>query len=268
MFVVILCSAVLVILPIFHVQYQRFLSSIPTPDTTGQFLELPAGRQRLRKGGNASFDGAASETASESTSDPRPGRAATTSAYEKREARKPWDPPFPMRSRTPKDPYLVLRRGEEEERNEDKGSGEDSMSKRTSTSQVPHEWEEDGLLGMGHLPVTDLPSHSVPTAPHLTHSPVQMKESQTAVRSGPEAQETSTLPTPQPAAATTESRGRLTLVQSIVLVLASVLFVFAFAILVAHCMAWFIVSKTEARLGEVRKGLLRGGDMRVCLYAR
>jgi hypothetical protein len=33
-------------------------------------------------------------------------------------------------------------------------------------------------------------------------------------------------------------------------------------------MAWFIVSKTEARLGEVRKGLLRGGDMRVCLYAR
>jgi hypothetical protein len=37
--------------------------------------------------------------------------------------------------------------------------------------------------------------------------------------------------------------------------------------LTAHCLAWFIVYKTEARLGEVRKGLLRGGDMRVCLCA-
>ena len=46
-----------------------------------------------------------------------------------------------------------------------------------------------------------------------------------------------------------------------------ILFIFAFAILIAHCLAWFIVYKTEARLGELHKGVLRGGDMRVCLCA-
>lgn len=61
---------------------------------------------------------------------------------------------------------------------------------------------------------------------------------------------------------------RLSLVQLVLLSLGSIIFIFAFAILVAHCMAWFVVYKTEARLGEVRKGLLRGGDMRVCLCAR
>jgi hypothetical protein len=142
------------------------------------------------------------------------------------------------------------------------------MSERSSTSQVPPEWEEDGLLDIGHLPVTDLPSHSIPTAPRPTRSPAQMEESQTAAQSGPEAQEPSTLPTSKPAPAMAETKGSLSLVQTIVLILASVIFIFAFAILVAHCMAWFVVYKTEARLGEVRKGLLRGGDMRVCLYAR
>lgn len=61
---------------------------------------------------------------------------------------------------------------------------------------------------------------------------------------------------------------RFSVLQSTILVLAFVLFVFAFAVLVAHCLAWFIVYKTESRLGEVRKGLLRGGDMRMCLCAR
>ena len=60
---------------------------------------------------------------------------------------------------------------------------------------------------------------------------------------------------------------RPTLIQTIALILAFIVFVFAFAVLVAHCLAWFIVYKTESRLGEVRKGLLRGGDMRVCLCA-
>lgn len=50
--------------------------------------------------------------------------------------------------------------------------------------------------------------------------------------------------------------------------LALILIIVILAILIAHCLAWFIVYKTEARLGEVRKGLLRGGDMRVCLCAR
>jgi hypothetical protein len=47
-----------------------------------------------------------------------------------------------------------------------------------------------------------------------------------------------------------------------------IIFVFPFAILVAHCLAWFIVYKAEARLGEVRSGLLRGGEMKLCLCGR
>ncbi|KAF2728657.1 hypothetical protein EJ04DRAFT_581182 [Polyplosphaeria fusca] len=52
------------------------------------------------------------------------------------------------------------------------------------------------------------------------------------------------------------------------LVLGILLFIFGFAVLTAHCLAWFIVYKTEARLGEVRRGVVRGGEMRVCLCAR
>ncbi|KAF1921861.1 hypothetical protein BDU57DRAFT_535458 [Ampelomyces quisqualis] len=51
-------------------------------------------------------------------------------------------------------------------------------------------------------------------------------------------------------------------------VLAGMLLVFLFALLIAHCLAWFVVYKTEARLGEARRGLVQGGDMRLCLCAR
>jgi hypothetical protein len=51
-------------------------------------------------------------------------------------------------------------------------------------------------------------------------------------------------------------------------VLLGLLLVLIFAILVAHCLAWFIVYKTEARLGEARRGLVQGGEMRLCLCAR
>lgn len=59
-----------------------------------------------------------------------------------------------------------------------------------------------------------------------------------------------------------------TLWQILLLTMGIIIFVFAFAILVAHCLAWFLVYKTEARLGEVRSGLLRGGEMKLCLCGR
>lgn len=52
-----------------------------------------------------------------------------------------------------------------------------------------------------------------------------------------------------------------------VAVLAFLLFILAFAILVAHCLAWFLVYKTESRLGEARRGIMQGGEMRLCLCA-
>jgi len=42
----------------------------------------------------------------------------------------------------------------------------------------------------------------------------------------------------------------------------------AYAILIAYCLAWFIVYQTEARLHETRRGLIQGGDMRLCLCSR
>lgn len=50
-------------------------------------------------------------------------------------------------------------------------------------------------------------------------------------------------------------------------VMAVILFLMAFAVLIAHCLAWFLVYKTEARLGEARRGIMMSGDMRLCLCA-
>lgn len=63
-------------------------------------------------------------------------------------------------------------------------------------------------------------------------------------------------------------RTGLPLWQVLLLIMGSIIFVFAFAVLIAHCLAWFLVYKTEARLSEVRSGLFRGGEMKLCLCGR
>ena len=60
----------------------------------------------------------------------------------------------------------------------------------------------------------------------------------------------------------------LALWQALLVAIGSIIFNFAFAILISHRLAWFLVYKTEARLGEVRSGLLRGGEMKLCLCGR
>jgi hypothetical protein len=56
--------------------------------------------------------------------------------------------------------------------------------------------------------------------------------------------------------------------QVLLILMGLIVFVFAFALLVAHCLVWFLVYKTESRLGELRTGLLRGGEMKLCLCSR
>ncbi|KAF2117966.1 hypothetical protein BDV96DRAFT_406779 [Lophiotrema nucula] len=69
--------------------------------------------------------------------------------------------------------------------------------------------------------------------------------------------------------AATSKRSRIMAVLLPILsVLGIITFIFAFAVLIAHCLAWLIVYKTEARLGEARRGIVKGGEMRVCLCAR
>jgi hypothetical protein len=65
-----------------------------------------------------------------------------------------------------------------------------------------------------------------------------------------------------------DSGSVMTVVWPILAVLAGMLLILLFALLIAHCLAWFIVYKTEARLGEARRGLVQGGEMRLCLCAR
>lgn len=67
------------------------------------------------------------------------------------------------------------------------------------------------------------------------------------------------------------SKGYLTrfpIWQVLLMSMGFVVFVITFAVLIAHCLAWFLVYKTEARLGEVRSGLLRGGEMKLCLCGK
>jgi hypothetical protein len=62
--------------------------------------------------------------------------------------------------------------------------------------------------------------------------------------------------------------GLMSFLWTLLAILAGLLLFLFFAILTAHCLAWFIVYKTEARLGEARRGLVQGGEMRLCLCAR
>lgn len=71
-----------------------------------------------------------------------------------------------------------------------------------------------------------------------------------------------------PKASSKEPRTGMPHWQVLLVTMGLIIFVFAFAILIAHCLAWFLVYKTEARLGEVRSGLLRGGEMKLCLCGR
>jgi hypothetical protein len=60
----------------------------------------------------------------------------------------------------------------------------------------------------------------------------------------------------------------MSVIWTTVIIMVGILSLFLFALFITHCLAWFIVYKTEARLGEARRGLVQGGEMRLCLCAR
>jgi len=63
------------------------------------------------------------------------------------------------------------------------------------------------------------------------------------------------------------SQRRWSILRLAMFAMAVIIFMFMYAILIAHCLAWFVVHKTESRLGALHKGVLRGGNMRICLCA-
>jgi len=173
--------------------------------------------------------------------------------------KKPWDPPFAMSPKSARDTYRFVGRSASPVLDE-KGKG------RITTDTTEEEMEDIFEPMRGHVPstepVVDQPPPPPPPAP-LRY------DTTSALTSPPElpppTPKSNSNPAPAPFA--NDRRSSPSLFQSIALVLVFIIFVFAFAVLIAHCLAWFIVYKTESRLGEVRKGLLRGGDMRVCLCA-
>lgn len=146
--------------------------------------------------------------------------------------RKPWDPPFPKResAAATKGEWFVL--------------------PRVLPRQTREEIEERDAAVQSFLPNMDGDAEADEQdepRPH-EHDAVQGGSSQHH---------------PRMKASSTSMSGLWLIVAG----LAILLFILAFAILIAHCLAWFLVYKTEARLGEARRGLLKGGEMRLCLCA-
>lgn len=194
----------------------------------------------------------------------------------RKESRKPWEPPFPTTAKTVKEStYRILPSVSNtlDRENTDKEGRKGNERKRAPTLSSPDEKEEDIFTQMGHVPVTEMSAYGAPLLP--PSFPPPLIRSPTPVQSSPQIgaehsqdQKPPVHIAPEPTRVAHHKGKVLSVVQITSLIMACIVFLFAFAVLVAHCMAWLVVYKTEARLGEMRKGLLQGGDMRVCLCPR
>ncbi|OAL47093.1 hypothetical protein IQ07DRAFT_128673 [Pyrenochaeta sp. DS3sAY3a] len=146
--------------------------------------------------------------------------------------RKPWDPPFPRGRAQGRMRWLILP-GVGSER---KSEGEEEQGGVVEDTTPGDVHGESGAFEARRAEVE--PQNQDPASISIVqHAPSQKKPSATSV------------------------------VCLMLGVLGFILFLLAYAILIAHCLAWFLVYKTEARLGEARRGLLKGGEMRLCLCA-
>lgn len=303
MVIILVCSAILIIAPIFVVQYQRSHAYIQSsaPNPTSNQSGKPASNTcigprtilsklaQIKREAGYIYDGPAFEPGSECYPGrlpervdvvPQPGSQEKNISIGigKKESRKPWDPPFPTRAKAAKEPtYRVLPDvwGTSIQENNDKeGKKEIGRKRGPQPSEVsPEEKEEDKFAQTGLMTDTGIPSYDVSLPPPLLSPP--FIRSSTPLQPPPhletehgQDQRSPVRSTPEPKIMAHQLGKSLSIVQIISLIMASIIFLFAFAILVAHCMSWFVIYKTEARLGEMRKGILRGGDMRVCLCPR
>ena len=142
--------------------------------------------------------------------------------------RKPWDPPFPQSPTIPLSPSFELR-----------------------AQQQPR---QENAHPLSWLPYLGAPSHS--SSPQQSSSHIQL--------------DNSTCPPLEPSHSPKKhetSQRRWPILRLAMFAMAVIIFMFMYAILIAHCLAWFVVYKTESRLGALHKSVLRGGNMRICLCA-
>lgn len=259
--IILFTSFLLTVLPIFFVQRQRYLASLSLC-----LVESPHPASiRLSKHFHAeSYDGAASDISSDESRDLFRVRSSGNNNNQIVANRKPWEPPFPTRSKQ-KGGHLVLPRADESGEAEDGVAQGGNWANDMNRNGLEREIERGKDLKAQNTyaqatPPTALEeflsSSSSPTYPSQVSIPTSVQQHITEARSrNPSSEGRSVVPA-------------LSLIHIVILILATLLFFFVFAVLVAHCLAWFIVYKTEARLGEVRRGVVRGGEMRMCLCAR
>jgi hypothetical protein len=296
MSILFLACLLAICLPILSVQLPRFfptLFSFSSGAENGSPLHkrAPPLRRRVRQGGPAAAprsssqqgrrettDGADSYTGGEETGseeihiqppstrllmlekDKGKGRA------DGKIGRKPWDPPLPRRE--------TLRGSARQSEEATKGSvwampptpprktGRDMEAKGVAVRLFPPDLDGDDGYVYEAEEQQEVDEAGGETTPKLTPTPTPAVP--------PASRTSNPASTSKPAPARKKAKAKSSVLSAVwlcVAILAVLLFILAFAILVAHCLAWFLVYKTEARLGEARRGIMQGGEMRLCLCA-
>ncbi|RYN33141.1 hypothetical protein AA0114_g12010 [Alternaria tenuissima] len=179
------------------------------------------------------------------------------------DARKPWDPPFGRRREG---------RGQKEMGERQMGgdkwfgsspaplkkTGRDMEAKGVARRLFPV--DDKGEYSYDHEPHDGLLELHLEDMPRLTSTPPPAPATKNcasvdATKSAPAKKKSKRIP------------GLISAIWICVGVFTVLVSILIFAVLIAHCLAWFLIYKTEARLGEARRGIMQGGEMRLCLCA-
>ncbi|RYN19981.1 hypothetical protein AA0112_g10919 [Alternaria arborescens] len=179
------------------------------------------------------------------------------------DARKPWDPPFGRR-----------REGRWQKEMEERQMGGDKWfgSSPAPLKKTGRNMEAKGVARR-LFPVDDKGEYPYDHKPHDGLLELQREDLPRLTSTPPPAPATkdcASVDTAVLASAKKRSKRKSSVMSAIwicVGVFAVLVSIFIFAMLIAHCLAWFLVYKTEARLGEARRGIMQGGEMRLCLCA-
>jgi hypothetical protein len=179
------------------------------------------------------------------------------------DARKPWDPPFGRR-----------REGRWQKEMEERQMGGDKWfeSSPVPLKKTGRDMEAKGVARR-LFPVDDKGEYPYDHEPHDGLLELQREDLPRLTSThlpAPATKDCASVDTAVSASAKKKSKRKSSVMSAIwicVGVFAVLVSIFIFAVLIAHCLAWFLIYKTEVRLGEARRGIMQGGEMRLCLCA-
>ncbi|CAN9170820.1 unnamed protein product [Alternaria sp. RS040] len=169
------------------------------------------------------------------------------------DARKPWDPPLGRRREG---------RGDKEMKGRQMGGNKWFVSSPVPLKNTGRDMEAKGVARR-LFPVDDEGEYSYDHEPHdglFESHREDMARLTSTPPPAPATKDCTSVDTAESASSKKKSKRKSGLVSAIwicVVVFAVLVSIFIFAILIAHCLAWFLVYKTEARLGEARRGIMQ-----------